>query len=102
MSLIRKNKDWLFESEEEGAKYVMGLLRAQGNRCALTGVPIEPDGLTRDPELAPSLDRIDSDGHYEPGNLQVVCWFANRWKSDRPNEEFRRLLELVRGVGLSQ
>lgn len=36
------------------------------------------DGAAGDPELAASLDRIDSDGHYERGNLQVVCWFSNR------------------------
>lgn len=97
-----KNKDWIFGSEVDGARYLMGLLTEQGNRCALTGIPIEPDRLTRDPELAPSLDRIDSNGQYEPGNLQVVCWFANRWKSDRPDSEFRRLLDLVREKGHSK
>lgn len=46
----------------------------------------------------PSLDRIDSDGHYEAGNLQVVCRFINFWKGASDDEEFRRLLELVRGI----
>lgn len=39
------------------------------------------------------------DAHYEPSNLQVVCRFVNFWKSDSDNEEFRRLLALVRGNG---
>ena len=46
----------------------------------------------------PSLDRIDSDGHYEIGNLQLVCRFANFWKGASENEEFRPLLAIVRGM----
>ena len=41
------------------------------------------------------MDRIDSNGHYEFGNLQVVCQFVNFWKSDSDNSEFKRLLRLV-------
>jgi hypothetical protein len=34
-----------------------------------------------DLDLSPSLDRIDSDGHYAPDNLQIVARFVNRWKA---------------------
>jgi hypothetical protein len=44
-----------------------------------------------------SLDRIDSSGHYERRNLQVVCKFINQWKGATDNEEFKRLIALVRG-----
>lgn len=37
-------------------------------------------------------------GQIEEGNLQVVCQFINFWKGDVANEEFRRLLNLVRGI----
>lgn len=43
-----------------------------------------------------SLDRIDSSRHYAPGNLQVVCRFANFWKGASDNEEFRRLIRLLK------
>jgi hypothetical protein len=66
-------------------------------RCALTGIPLQPHGPDVDKNLLPSLDRIDSEGHYEAGNLQVVCQFVNYWKGASDNEEFRRLLILVRG-----
>lgn len=46
-----------------------------------------------------SLDRIDSNGHYEKDNLQVVCKFANRWKSASDNGEFKRLIEIIRSNG---
>ena len=76
---------------------IAGLLDLQGDRCALTGVPFHFHGAGADPNLAPSVDRIDSDGHYEAANIQIVCRFVNFWKSDTPDEEFRRLLALVRG-----
>jgi hypothetical protein len=49
-----------------------------------------------DDQLRYSLDRIDSSRHYEPGNLQVVCKFINKWKGAMANEEFKRLVSLVR------
>lgn len=62
--------------------------------CALSGLKLDVSG--GDPELAPSLDRIDSSKHYEPGNLQVVARFINRWKSDDEQGNFVRLLRLVK------
>jgi len=71
------------------------LLDLQGNRCALTGVRLD---FTKDGDRAlyPSCDRIDSAGHYVRGNVQVVARFINFWKGIGDNEEFKRLLMLVR------
>ena len=78
-------------------RLLASLLDLQGDRCALTGIPFHFDGPGADSNLLPSVDRIDSDGHYETGNIQIVCRFVNFWKSDTDDEEFRRLLMLVRG-----
>jgi hypothetical protein len=43
-----------------------------------------------------SLDRIVSSKHYEPGNLQLVCKFVNQWKGAMADEEFIRLIALLR------
>lgn len=91
-----KNKENRFGSMKELEQYITALLDAQDGLCALTGLPLQYDGESDGRELLCSLDRIDSDGHYEPGNLQVVCHFANRWKNDRDDAGFRRLLALVR------
>lgn len=91
-----KNKELRMTSGEL-EKLLASLLDLQGNRCALTGIPFHFLGPDADKNLLPSVDRIDSDGHYEVGNLQIVCQFINFWKSDRDNEEFKRLLMLVRG-----
>ncbi len=94
---VLKNKE-LRMTAAELEKRIASLLDLQGNRCALTGIPFQFIGPAADKNLLPSLDRIDSGGHYETGNLQVVCQFINFWKSDSDNAEFQRLLMLVRGV----
>jgi len=94
---VLKNKELRMTSAEL-EKLIASLLDLQDNRCALTGIPFQFLGPEADKNLLPSLDRIDSDGHYETGNIQVVCQFINFWKGDSDDEEFRRLLMLVRGV----
>ena len=47
--------------------------------------------------MLPSLDRIDSNGHYAKENLQLVCRFINFWKQASDDAEFRRLVSVVRG-----
>ena len=83
---------------EELEKHIASLLDVQGDRCALTGIPFQFHGPDMDKNLLPSVDRKDSNGHYEVGNLQIVCQFINFWKGDSDNEEFKRLLMLVRGL----
>lgn len=90
-----KNKE-LRMSDTELQRLIPALLERQGDRCALTGLPLQFLDPGADPALHPSVDRIDSNGHHEAGNLQIVCRFVNFWKSDTDNEEFKRLLALVR------
>lgn len=90
-----KNKELRFSAIELEA-YLDALLTSQEGLCAITDLPLQFKGDERDPALLCSLDRIDSDGHYEAGNLQIVCRFVNRWKSDSKDAEFRRLVGLVR------
>jgi hypothetical protein len=95
---IQKNKDQLFDDEEEFRRFVEGLIMDQEGLCALSGLLLQYDSVFEDAEMLASLDRIDSDGHYEPGNLQVVCRFINRWKNNDKDENFMRLLASIRGV----
>lgn len=94
---ILKNKE-LGMTPPELERLITSLLDDQRNRCVLTGIPFQFLGSGADKNMYPSLDRIDSAGHYEAGNLQVVCQFINFWKSDSDDDEFKRLLMLVRGL----
>jgi hypothetical protein len=90
-----KNKDLLIP-ENALMPFLNALLADQEGLCAITGLTLQYDGDEDDPEMLCSLDRIDSDGHYERDNLQIVCKFVNRWKNNAKDAEFRRLIEIVR------
>lgn len=77
------------------------LAQRQAYKCAQTGVSFSE--YERD--LRASLDRIDSDGHYEDGtlpdgvnNLQLVTHWYNMAKGTRTDAQMKRLL----GVHASQ
>lgn len=91
-----KIKNFGFRDEEELRTYLEDLFKKQEGICELTGLQLQHQGSEDDTELVCSLDRIDSSGHYEPDNLQIVCRFANRWKSDSDNAGFIRLVELLK------
>lgn len=92
-----KNKNNSFASLDVFSQYVSDLIERQNFRCAIAGLLLQQDDLANsDDELKASLDRIDSDGHYEPGNLQVVCRFINRWKGAGQNSHFLSLMEILR------
>ncbi|MBW6528196.1 hypothetical protein KZ813_15235 [Sphingomonas sp. RHCKR7] len=92
---IVKNKDFRFAGPREAEAYVDALYDAQGGLCAISELPMQLSGGD-DHEMRCSLDRIDSNGHYEPGNVQIVCRFVNRWKGASDDAEFRRLMEIIR------
>ena len=91
-----KEKGFMFDSPEEMIKHVSCLWDEQDGKCALTGLKMLPDGQDRGGWYSFSLDRIDSNDDYRAGNLQLVCKFANKWKSDMENETFLKLIEDVR------
>jgi hypothetical protein len=93
---IVKKKDLGFPSAAALQDYIAEIMGAQEYSCELTGLPLELDEVNGDRAMFASLDRIDSSRHYEPGNLQVVCRFANFWKGASDNAEFRRLVEVIR------
>lgn len=92
-----KNKEVRFTSQREFEAYIDALWESQEGLCALSGLELQCEPAD-DPEFCASLDRIDSAGHYEAGNLQVVCRFINRWKSDDSASNFQRLLSVVQGA----
>jgi hypothetical protein len=79
--------------------YVLDLLLKQQGKCALTGWDLEftrggtyaygtnPNGCT--------MDRINNRRGYVQGNVQLVCWKANKIKGELDNKEFKEFCKLV-------
>lgn len=93
---VKKDKVLGFRNQFELEKYIDDLMTGQDGMCALTGLRMLYDDDDGDSELCCSLDRIDSSGHYERGNLQIVCKSANRWKGASDNDKFLNLIAKVR------
>lgn len=94
--IVRKKAKNLLLAELDLQRHIEQLLDSQGNRCAITGLPLQFGDTLTDPAMLCSLDRIDSSKHYETGNLQIVCRFVNKWKSASNDAEFRRLIAVLR------
>jgi hypothetical protein len=93
-TVVAKSKELRFRDDQHFLEEVTALLQQAAGRCSVSQVLLDDTGTRA--EFTPSLDRKDSNGHYAPGNLQIVARFINRWKSDMPDAEFRKLLAAVR------
>jgi hypothetical protein len=67
-------------------------------KCQKTGVDFElqPYGDSTQSPYAPSIDKIDPKGFYEPNNVQYVCFWYNgakqQWSDELVLEMCKRLL----------
>ena len=95
---VVKNKELFgFSSVQALNEFLDELWEKQKGICNLTGLPMQLRAEKGTPNhMIVSVDRIDSDRHYSPDNLQLTCWFANRWKGTTPNGEFIDLLNRIR------
>lgn len=82
--------------KEDLILHIKDLLSQQAGKCAITGLSLQLPPNIKDPDLAASPDRIDSSLGYVPGNIQMLCWFVNRWKSDDTDQNFRRLIDVLK------
>lgn len=69
-------------------EYIWQLFERQGRKCALSG-----ESITMNVDA--SLDRIDSAGHYDEGNVQWLHKNVNTMKWDLTTERFLELCEKI-------
>ena len=86
--------------EEEFRLFLRRLYDEQGGLCMLTGLRMLLNGEDGAGDFRLSVDRINSNGHYDPSNVQLVCRFANFWKSNSDNSRFKELVQIVREAQL--
>ena len=61
------------------------------DRCPVFGFILER-GNGRKKDNSPSLDRIDNNDGYVPGNIVVVSWLANRLKSNATMDQLKAIV----------
>lgn len=76
-------------------RFVRAMWDGQRGLCRLTGRPMLLGRSHQDQPQAASIDRIDSNGGYNRGNVQLACWAANVAKQRFTTDEF---VELCRDV----
>jgi hypothetical protein len=68
--------------------------------CPVLGIKLAPKGKKGNPAL-PSIDRIDSNKGYIPGNVRVISYRANALKSNATLEELELVLADARRLASS-
>lgn len=94
---VKSMKDKKIIGTEQAMRaHLADLWKTQNGRCKISGISMHvPTQEGAKADLMVSPDRIDSNGHYEAGNIQLVCRFINYWKCAAENGKFLDLLDLV-------
>jgi predicted nucleic acid-binding Zn ribbon protein len=69
-------------------EWLVALHEKQGGCCAVTGIEMTREFGKGRVFTNISIDRIDSDLGYEPGNVRFVCLAVNLMKIEMPEETF--------------
>lgn len=72
----------LFEIDTD---YLFELFKTQNGKCALTGCDL---AIEQNHHRSLSVDKIIPEYGYSKGNVQWVCWAANRAKGDMTTDMF--------------
>jgi hypothetical protein len=78
---------------------VMEMYDRQGGKCAVTGIEMTHSigGFMTNA----SIDRLDPDGHYELGNIRLVCTGVNIMRMRLTDEDLGHWCEAIaKGMGL--
>lgn len=66
--------------------------------CPVALIPICSSVGNKGPrDNSPSLDKVDNSKGYVSGNVRVISYKANRWKSDMSLADVERLVQYMKG-----
>lgn len=110
------NKRYTYNMREnQYTKYMMHRIKANASKtgtivtiteadlnvpeyCPALGILLDRHATRNTRSNAPSVDRIDNDIGYVPGNVVVVSLKANRIKNDATIEELEKVLDFYKGL----
>ena len=62
--------------------------------CPILGIKLEA-GIGCQTDSSPSIDRINPNLGYIKGNIQVICYRANRIKNDASLDELKKIVDYM-------
>lgn len=77
------------------AEWVLEQYSSQKQRCYWTGMEMFPTDKPHAPRK-PSLDRLDATRGYDPDNVVLTTWFANRARGSLTVQEFTSIIDDIR------
>jgi hypothetical protein len=83
------------DKKQNSGRISVALIEGRDRLRTLAELPFQRDG--EDSELLLSRDWNDSNGQYEREYPQVACRFANRWKINDRDDNFRRFVCVLKG-----
>ncbi len=69
------------------------------DKCPALGVPLSV-GKQNHHDGSPTLDRLNNDWGYVPGNIAVISYAANRAKGNMRAQDLERIAAWMRSEGL--
>lgn len=74
-------------------EYIQEILEKQNYRCAYSNIPFSND--RKDKYSYPTIDRIDSNKGYEPGNICICTHFINIMKNNASIDQFKDIITKI-------
>jgi hypothetical protein len=83
------------KARQRGHEYAItvGDLGPVPQSCPILNIPLQINGRSGPRDNSPSIDRIDSQKGYVPGNVAWMSYRANRLKNDGTADEHRRIAD---------
>lgn len=72
---------------------IKDIMEIASERCPVFDIPIAWHNKGKRCEASPSIERVDSNKGYEPGNVAIISWRANRIKKDATLAELENIYE---------
>lgn len=88
-----------YRAKKDGIEFTISIkdLGQSPERCPILDIPLFKEFKSkRGNPNSPSIDRIDSNKGYVPGNVHIISWRANCLKNNGSVEEFEKLVNWMK------
>lgn len=81
-------------------EYILQMYKDQDGKCYWTGLELTPSPINKFPSQ-PSLDRLDNEKGYIPGNVVLCCFAMNMGRNSTPKSIFEAFILTLKEKGIN-